>query len=112
MSYAYELNKLNINQISYYLEKLKLSFKNIKRQIRDEKENALREIEEQTNAKVSVYPNPSDEIINVLNANGETIRIFNTLGQLVISTKNPQISLKNGVYFVKVGESTTRVIIR
>jgi hypothetical protein len=69
-------------------------------------------IEEQINAKVSVYPNPSDEIINVLNANGETIRIFNTLGQLIVSTKNPQISLKNGVYFVRVGESTTRVIIR
>ena len=62
MSYAYELNKLNINQISYYLEKLKLSFKNIKRQIRDEKENALREIEEQTNANTEAIKDLKREL--------------------------------------------------
>jgi hypothetical protein len=62
--------------------------------------------------KVTVYPNPSSEVINVVNTKGENIRVYNTLGQLVISTKNPQISLNNGVYFVKVGDTTIRVIIR
>jgi chromosome segregation ATPase len=50
MSYTYELNKLDIEQISYNLKKLKLSFKNIKQRIRDEKVDRLTAIEEQTNA--------------------------------------------------------------
>jgi chromosome segregation ATPase len=62
MSYAYELNKLNINQISYYLEKLKLSFKNIKHQIRDEKANTLREFEEQTNANTEAIEDLKREL--------------------------------------------------
>ena len=61
-SYTYELNKLDIEQISYYLEKLKSSFKNIKQQIRDEKENTLREIEEQTNANTEAIEDLKREL--------------------------------------------------
>lgn len=62
MSYAYKLNELNINQISYYLEKLKLSFKNIRKQIRDEKANTLTAIEEQTNANTEAIEDLKREL--------------------------------------------------
>jgi hypothetical protein len=61
-SYTYELNEFDINHISYNLEKLKLSFKNIKQRIRDEKANTLREIEEQTNANTEAIEDLKREL--------------------------------------------------
>jgi hypothetical protein len=61
-SYTYELNEFDINQISYNLKKLKLSFKNIKQQIRDEKAKTLREIEEQTNANTEAIEDLKREL--------------------------------------------------
>ena len=62
MSYMYKLNELDINQISYYLEKVKLSFKNIRMQIRDEKANTLTAIEEQTNANTGAIEDLKREL--------------------------------------------------
>lgn len=69
-------------------------------------------LEDIQNTIVSVYPNPSTGLINIKNANGATVEVYNTLGKLVLSTKNDKINLNSGLYFVKVGTSTTRVVVK
>ena len=66
----------------------------------------------------SVYPNPSSEFIMI---NSKTIRdleIFNSVGQLVHSQKDVQngamisiTDLGKGLYFVKSGDATQKLII-
>ncbi|TJY37748.1 M43 family zinc metalloprotease [Pontimicrobium aquaticum] len=67
-----------------------------------------------TNNKVSVYPNPAMEVLNIKLANGndlpDAFKVYNMLGQLVNEKKINKISelkvnvsgLSNGMYFIKI----------
>lgn len=70
---------------------------------------------------ISLYPNPSSNVVNVLNAENADIQIFNVLGKLVLSkenlTRNAQINvseLQTGTYFVRISkesQSTTKRLV-
>lgn len=67
---------------------------------------------------VIAYPNPFNNTITVMNAEtGETLRVFNTLGACIytaqIENQKTEIDLKNqpaGIYFIKTGSSTIKII--
>lgn len=61
---------------------------------------------------ISVYPNPSNGVINIKNANGATINVYNSLGQNVVSTKATKINLNAGLYFVNVNNQTIKVVVK
>jgi len=77
-----------------------------------------------TNNSVSLYPNPANDVVNVVSTNDiKTIEVLNYIGQTVYSNKN--VNLKTlklnvtgftaGVYFVKVttasGIKTTKITV-
>ncbi|MEI7595526.1 MAG: T9SS type A sorting domain-containing protein [Bacteroidota bacterium] len=71
------------------------------------------------NKEVVVYPNPANNMLNIVNAgNDAKITIMNSLGQVVfntIATGNTTINTENlseGVYFVKVNSSVSKIIIK
>jgi hypothetical protein len=60
-------------------------------------------------AAISVYPNPANDFITVVNAEGASIEIINMLGSVVAKVNNASANqqidinnLTNGTYFVKV----------
>ena len=62
-----------------------------------------------------VYPNPVSDILTIENADGKTIEIINTLGQIVLTQNTfvPNInvqSLANGIYFLKIGSDLVRFV--
>ncbi len=65
---------------------------------------------------IKIYPNPVSDVLNIENAEGKDIEIVNALGQVVLSIKaNNQSTininqLKNGVYFVKMGDEMVRFV--
>jgi photosystem II stability/assembly factor-like uncharacterized protein len=68
--------------------------------------------------QLRLYPNPSDGIINVLNAEGNTISVFNALGELVQQeqvkqkeTKMDLSHLESGIYFVSCGAKKTKLVL-
>jgi hypothetical protein len=81
-------------------------------------------INDLTNNSVSLYPNPANDVVNVVSTNDiKTIEVLNYIGQTVYSNKN--VNLKTlqlnvtgftaGVYFVKVttasGIKTTKITV-
>ena len=66
---------------------------------------------EVTRSQISVYPNPADQFITVM---GEC-RIFDLTGREVLSSHNRHINisgLPQGIYFVRVGNKTTKITKR
>lgn len=66
---------------------------------------------------VSIYPNPTSGIITVKGKEGSQIQVFNSIGELILSTelKNETIELdlsnqSNGIYFIRVGSATNKII--
>jgi len=66
-----------------------------------------------TIGNMRVYPNPSNNRIYILGAN-ESVSVFNMMGQKVFynqEVKSIDISnWKNGIYFVKSGNSVVKII--
>lgn len=67
---------------------------------------------------LEIYPNPTSSIINIVNAEGQTVVVLNALGQVVASienaTENQQVDLSNvpsGTYFVKVNGNVAKVSV-
>ena len=61
----------------------------------------------------SIYPNPATHIIYIGNKKQEIINIYNTIGELVISTKEENIDVKNlpsGIYVIKKANETSQFI--
>jgi hypothetical protein len=60
-----------------------------------------------------VQPTVVNDVINILGDN-TNVEIYNTVGQMVMSSKNSNqvhvSSLQAGVYFVRVGTTTTKII--
>ena len=71
----------------------------------------------------SLYPNPASDYVGienvVCNAEHITINVYDTQGRLVLSETKPNAtsymlnttSLQSGVYYVKVGETTKKLIV-
>lgn len=64
---------------------------------------------------LSVYPNPSSDVINVSGIElGQTVRVFNMSGNVILETSDTKINVSNfktGVYFVKTqGQDAIRFV--
>ena len=73
-------------------------------------------VEENIAEAVSVYPNPANDMFTVANAEGATIVVVNSLGQVVASIENAASNqtidasnFANGTYFVKVNENVVKI---
>lgn len=65
---------------------------------------------------MSVYPNPANEFVIIEAVEGETVSIYDATGRLVMrQLYNGQLDvrgLENGVYAVKTGKGTVRIVVR
>jgi hypothetical protein len=62
---------------------------------------------------ISVYPNPANEIVTVLNADGASVSILDLSGKTLINSGSDEINISNlasGTYFVSVNGIQTRFI--
>jgi hypothetical protein len=81
-------------------------------------------INDLTNSSISMYPNPANDVLNIVSTNDvKTVEVLNYIGQTVYTNMN--VNLKNiklnvtgfkaGVYFVKVtttsGIKTTKITV-
>ena len=56
----------------------------------------------------SIYPNPSNNFINIEGTQNSTQKIFDLSGKLLIESKLTQISLENlskGIYFLEIEQN-------
>lgn len=71
------------------------------------------DVNEQSETKWSIYPNPASDYISV-NVKGE-VSIYDLCGKLVLQNNDASridvSSLHNGIYFVKVGDTCNKLII-
>ena len=64
---------------------------------------------------VMIYPNPAHDFVTISAQNVSSVQIFNSVGQLVLTTEETVINvseLPQGVYFVRVDNITKPLIIR
>jgi hypothetical protein len=81
-------------------------------------DNTLNIEDQEFDAIINIYPNPVQDFLYLVNVeNLKSIKIYNSLGQLVIETKEEKIdfsNLINGIYFVQIntekGIKTNKVI--
>ena len=73
-------------------------------------------VDEMLASSIEVYPNPTTGMINIANANGKSIVVINTLGQVVAhidnAAENQTIDLSrlcDGTYFVKVDGNVVKI---
>ncbi len=74
---------------------------------------------ETKNNLLKVYPNPAKDHVVISNiSKGANISVYDLSGKMLFQTKSPGNSLnintssyKNGIYLVKVGEKTTKIIV-
>lgn len=76
------------------------------------------DVEEDYRHNVNIYPNPTDGLLNVFCQDKQTVTIFNMAGQHVYESQcdgELQIDMKqfgSGIYAVKVGDETTRIVVK
>ena len=65
-------------------------------------------------SKVSIYPNPANDILNIKNAESTSLKVYDVLGKLVASKDNIAINeqlkvsaLQNGTYFIKFTDNNS-----
>jgi hypothetical protein len=81
-------------------------------------------INDPTNSSISLYPNPANDVVNIVSTNDiKTVEVLNYIGQMVYTNKNVDLKtvklnvtgFKSGVYFVKVtttsGTKTTKITV-
>jgi len=68
-------------------------------------------------SKIEVYPNPTTSFVNVTNANGNTVEIFNIVGQKVLTSKITSdiqsinvTNLSSGSYIMKISNINGLVV--
>ena len=75
-------------------------------------------VEESLNQSANIYPNPTDDMLNIFSEGEQSVTIFNMVGQCVfegICDGELQIDMKRfgaGVYAIKVGSETQRVVVK
>ncbi|GHT49600.1 hypothetical protein AGMMS49982_03390 [Bacteroidia bacterium] len=70
-------------------------------------------IETVTGDKLQVHPNPTTGVVYVNTANGAEIKVHNLNGELLQTTRESRIDLSgepNGVYLLRIGEQTLKVV--
>jgi len=68
-----------------------------------------------TESALSLYPNPTTSIVNITTNESVNVIIYNTLGDVVMKTKETNLNLKDlssGVYFVTVYNNKTSKTIK
>ena len=80
--------------------------------------DVVSDIESNISSNISVYPNPANNVINVVNAENANIVVLNMVGEVVAtidnasSTQTIDISnFANGTYFVRVNDEVIKVNI-
>ncbi len=78
--------------------------------------NWTTEIDENIASSIAVYPNPTNNIVTIANAEGQNITIVNSLGQVVANIENASANqtidvsnFANGTYFVKVNAEVVKL---
>lgn len=73
----------------------------------------------ESTSSLSLYPNPANECVTLNNESNGLVSIYNTLGQKVEEFYHEDNTLTintsrytNGVYIVRLGETTTRLVVR
>ncbi len=61
--------------------------------------------------QTAVYPNPSNGTVHVKNPLNEKVAVYNTLGEVVMNPSDNKFNLKNGVYLIRIGSKTTRLVV-
>lgn len=66
--------------------------------------------------KVSIYPNPATNLVNISTENAKTISIMNSIGQIVYTSNVTSSTLSidvsqfaTGVYFVEIKNETKKI---
>lgn len=76
------------------------------------------DIEESLMNGSTIYPNPTSGVVNIVSEGKQTVAIFNMMGQRVFEGQcdgEMQIDMKQfgaGIYAVKVGNETTRIVVK
>jgi hypothetical protein len=71
----------------------------------------------ESDIEFTIYPNPSNGIINIIQSGNNTFQLFNIAGELVHTSElvgDTQIDISmysNGVYFARIGSSTQRIVL-
>ena len=76
------------------------------------------DVDENLNQSVSIYPNPTDGMLNIISHGKQQVSIYNMAGQRVYEgycEGTLKIDMKRfgcGIYAVKVGDETQRVVVK
>lgn len=76
------------------------------------------DVDENLNQSVSIYPNPTDGLLNIISQGKQQVGIYNMAGQRVYEgycEGTLKIDMKRfgcGIYAVKVGDETQRVVVK
>ena len=76
------------------------------------------EVEEGYIHTTSIYPNPTDGVINIISQGEQCVTIYNMTGQSIFESQcsgELQIDMKRfgaGIYAVKVGNESTRIVVK
>lgn len=76
------------------------------------------DVDENLNQSVSIYPNPTDGLLNIISQGKQQVSIYNMAGQRVYEgycEGSLKIDMKRfgcGIYAVKVGDETQRVVVK
>lgn len=98
-----------------YLENMgKISFTKVDASQLSGEDDDKDAITEENKFEVTVYPNPSSEIIHIKGIEeGSTVRLFNGNGQLIKSVNESEIDIQdltNGEYLLQAGNNIVRII--
>ena len=76
------------------------------------------DVEEDFSHNTTIYPNPTDGMLNIISEGDQNVTIYNMVGQRVfegVCERALQIDMKHfgpGIYAVKVGNETQRVVVK
>ena len=76
------------------------------------------EVEENYIHTISIYPNPTEGVINIISQGEQCVTIYNMAGQRIFESQcsgELQIDMKQfgaGIYAVKVGNESTRIVVK
>jgi surface protein len=72
-------------------------------------------IEQIENNSIKIYPNPSSTMFEINGSKqGSKKELFNTIGEMILITTNDKIDVRHlskGVYYLKIGSQTKKVVV-
>jgi uncharacterized repeat protein (TIGR02543 family) len=63
--------------------------------------------------KLQIYPNPTNGIVHISNADGAEIKVYSLNGELLLRTRESRVDLSgypSGVYLLRIGDETLKVV--